>query len=141
MSNLQPLALLEDKRPQKGPLSTESDSGLDTGSNSFHWWRWRESKPTPILYHPAIFLYISVICDDSPIFSNWHQYVKVQESSGKSIQNGESLVKVQRKCRQNNCLKFASKADVNPQRTFDETEVTTSPSFALVYQNTHYCAL
>ena len=85
MSNLQPLALLEDKRPQKGPLSTESDSGLDTGSNSFHWWRWRESKPTPILYHPAIFLYISVICDDSPIFSNWHQYVKVQESSGKFI--------------------------------------------------------
>ena len=47
ISKLQPLALFEDKRPRKGPLSPESNPVLDTGSNSLQWWRWWESNPRP----------------------------------------------------------------------------------------------
>ncbi len=53
-SKLQPLALFEEKRPQKGPLSLTfaCDSwGWDTGSNVFFWWRWRESNPRPKIVH------------------------------------------------------------------------------------------
>ncbi len=51
VSNLQPLALFEEKRPHQGPLSVEPDSALDAGANSFHWWRWRESNPRPKIFH------------------------------------------------------------------------------------------
>jgi hypothetical protein len=49
-SRMQPLVLFEEKRPHKGPssfVSNESKPFWDTGSNSFLWWRWRESNPRP----------------------------------------------------------------------------------------------
>jgi len=44
VSKLQPLALFEEKRPRKGPLALEFAWDSEPGSNSFFWWRWRESN-------------------------------------------------------------------------------------------------
>lgn len=39
VSKLQPLVLLEQQRPRKGPSSFISEPSLDDGSNTFFWWR------------------------------------------------------------------------------------------------------